>query len=625
MKRLFAVIAICLLLCGCDTGPAPEETTEATTETTMAQPTEPSGSYDPDSAVEQRTEGAVRAYSLSIPDCYGMVCMGEDVVIFSGSDTTTLTKLSGENLYATASIQLDCFIYPESSTTWVTEKGIAFYDESAGTVVMLDTSLKETGRIQAPEEMVGIPILSGNRHILYYCTADAVRSMDLETGISKMLKQISSEQQTVSALLMEDTVLRCTFYNGESQQVLYISTENGGILAAGEEENPLITEGDRYYYKTHEGALYAMLYGETDGETRMLLPRDTAAAGYFLGKGNAAVTGTQQGNVLTLDYYNLNSGLRVSTLEMENVGCLWSLDEDEENGYVCFLVEEAGSGEEKLYRWDPQALPSGDETVYTGKYYTRDDPDTEGLAQCRGYAVQLGERYGLEICIGDDAAMVSPWDYDLETEYQVPLIQRDLEKLENLLSNFPEGFFRLAAEGTTSSVLRIGLVRSISGSPESGSLDTVAGIQFWNEEDAYICLAVGEDMERSFYHELFHVIDTQVLSKTTAYYDWDNLNPKGFDYDYDYIVNAGRLDSEYTTDENRYFIDTYSMSLPKEDRARIMEYGCMEGSENYFRSEAMQKKLKTICEGIREAFGLEASKEVFLWEQYLNEPLAAKE
>ena len=41
-----------------------------------------------------------------------------------------------------------------------------------------------------------------------------------------------------------------------------------------------------------------------------------------------------------------------------------------------------------------------------------------------------------------------------------------------------------------------------------------------------------------------------------------------------------------------------------------------------FQSEIMQNKLTAICRGIRKAFGLEKSPEVFIWEQYLNKPLA---
>jgi len=50
----------------------------------------------------------------------------------------------------------------------------------------------------------------------------------------------------------------------------------------------------------------------------------------------------------------------------------------------------------------------------------------------------------------------------------------------------------------------------------------------------------------------------------------------------------------------------------------------MDGNESYFESEAMQKKLRQLCLGIREAFDLKKSVEVFRWEQYLNKPLNHK-
>ena len=49
-----------------------------------------------------------------------------------------------------------------------------------------------------------------------------------------------------------------------------------------------------------------------------------------------------------------------------------------------------------------------------------------------------------------------------------------------------------------------------------------------------------------------------------------------------------------------------------------------EGNAHCFESETMQKKLLQLCRGIREAFGLKKSTEIFLWEQYLHEPIHAK-
>jgi len=64
------------------------------------------------------------------------------------------------------------------------------------------------------------------------------------------------------------------------------------------------------------------------------------------------------------------------------------------------------------------------------------------------------------------------------------------------------------------------------------------------------------------------------------------------------------------------------MSFPSEDRARIFYYAMTEGNEELFTSSTLQAKLKTLCEGIREAYGWQKESQVFPWEQYLEQSLA---
>ena len=64
------------------------------------------------------------------------------------------------------------------------------------------------------------------------------------------------------------------------------------------------------------------------------------------------------------------------------------------------------------------------------------------------------------------------------------------------------------------------------------------------------------------------------------------------------------------------------MTASREDQARIFEFACREGNEDFFRSATMQKKLRAVCVGIREAWGLKKAETEFLWEQYLESSLA---
>ena len=114
-------------------------------------------------------------------------------------------------------------------------------------------------------------------------------------------------------------------------------------------------------------------------------------------------------------------------------------------------------------------------------------------------------------------------------------------------------------------------------------------------------------------------METVVLTESSAYDRWDNLNPDDFAYDNDYVSNQSRDGSPWMKAGKEYFIDTYSMSFPKEDRARLFEYAMIPGHADLFRSPNLQRKLQQLCTGIREAFGLEDYAEPLPWEQYLSE------
>ena len=264
--------------------------------------------------------------------------------------------------------------------------------------------------------------------------------------------------------------------------------------------------------------------------------------------------------------------------------------------------------------WEYSLSPVQEDTIYS---YPR--PDT-GLSSAKEKASQLSSTYGITILVGEAAALENR-DYILEAETREPMLLHTLDRLEAALSRYPEGFFVTTAGGTASGRITLCITRSIQGSPMSGRLESFSGCQFWEEENAYMAIACGSYVEEVFHREFFHVMDNFILSRSKAYYEWEKLNPKGFAYDYDYALNATRDGSEYLEDTTRSFIDTFSMSFPKEDRARVMEYACMPGNEPYFISDTMQKKLRAMCEGIREAYDLEAYSEPLLWEQYLEFPI----
>lgn len=617
MKRAIVLLLLALLLCGC----AQEQPGETTLppQTQPAEYVEPIGIYDPESAIEELTDGAIRCYRLDMELAYHMEMMGDSLLVFSGSEGTTLTCLSGENLYIRGQVELPFWLRGGASTQ-VTEKGVSFLDPETREMVFLDTSLKEVKRFAAPENLTGDPMLSEDRQLLYYCTGESVRVLDLETGISRLLKQISYPTQTLEGLLLDGQILLCGVADQTgSWELLFIDTGTGQTLTRTR-ENVTVTSGEAgWYASVTEGAVRSLVFGSGE-DASQLIPSDISASGWYLPRLHGAVTASGTQNV-TLEYYDLSSGLRTAALEAEGITGPWCVSANEA-GTVWMLTSDAQTGKPVIHRWETAKSAVSDETVYTGVRYTEKNPDLEALENCRDAARRLGDRFGVDILVGADATDVQPWDFTLETEYSAPVVQRYLQELETVLSWYPEDYFTKAMAATESGRLKICIVRSLTGTPESGSLATALGLQFWVEGEAYLAVAPGEAFQRTLCHELFHAAETLVFSKSNLLDDWDWLNPEGFEYDLDFIANETRDGSAYLQESTRAFIDTYSMSFPREDRARIMEYAMMEGCESYFGSEIMQNKLRTLCQAIREAFGWEKSEETFRWEQYLKESLA---
>ena len=447
--------------------------------------------------------------------------------------------------------------------------------------------------------------------------------MELETGISRLLKEITGAELTTEALLLNDTVLRCRLTDEDGNvRSIFLSTENGETHWETEEPLEVATHGEYYYSVLPEGSMEGLVFGYVGDSQRMLLPADVTAPSWYLPAMHGAVSAVRDlGGNLVMEYYELSGGRRSSVLQLPCSEIPCSVEADATRSLIYVLcVDESGAA--VIYRWEPGALQTNDGNIYTGPRYTLENMDTEALAACRAYATDLNQRYGVEILIGTDATAKQPWTHRLETEYQAPMIRLELEKLNALLAVYPEGFLKQAASGTESGVLRICLVRGIQGTPESGNMERTNGIQYWIEENPYVALCVGRTDEKLVHHQLFHAIETKVFSDSQLYYEWDALNPKGFSYDYNFDLWQTREETKYLEGKNRAFIDSFSMTFPNEDRARIMEYAITADNESCFESDSMQKKLLQLCRGIRKAFGLEKSEDVYPWEQYLEESIA---
>lgn len=642
MKKMLALIlALMLVLSACGNTPQATEPTQAPSGTTApaepsetepsttvppetTAPTEPTpvyrpdlGMYQPESPIESATGGAVKYFLPQVEGVYDMAILGDGLLLFSGVGEDTMLTLCREEM-DTVSVTVPLYMaYDDSCELSVSDKGVSYHDPTTNTIVFLDPQLQEVNRVELLAEMTGTSVVSDDWSHIYYFTPTALMDMDLTTGISRIRKECTFESQQIVDLYFNGSVLECFLFDGDDTQMVFLSTETGETLFVSD-TTPFLRTAEQWYFAEWYGEGYSqLLFGQRGSETKCLVPATSGVAVSALPQFQSVVITDATGTGSTLDYYDLENGTRTAAVALDGLTLPWAMMEDSERELIWFLAEDV-SGDTGLYCWDPSMNATGDTTHYTTPYYTSMEPDWEGLARIEEQAKAIGKTYGVNIRVYEEAASTPPPDFTFEVAYQVPLYEEYLPLLEKGLGAYPKDFLKKLGTSSNNGKVTICLVAGAYGDNDLGALSAADGVQYMLDGNQYVVLVMNGFMESSLYHELFHVIDTYVFNRVNIYDRWDELNPKGFRYDNDYLENQYREDYQYLENDTRAFIDMYSMSYAKEDRARVMEYAMQEGMEDYFTSPIMQSKLETLTKGIRKAFGLEKYKDPLVWEQYLR-------
>ena len=609
VRCLGVLFALLMLLSGCV-----QEIVEPTApKEHINQPdNEATGLYVPDSTVERVTDGAVRGFRLE-GGYYSCAMLCDELILMrKAGEEGTFALYRGENLEEVRTVSLGKNVAPVLSQMQISERGIGYFDAENQDVVFLNRDLVETGRMHLPADLQGDAWLSPDWQTVYYCTDMGIHAMNLQTGISRLLKEQNAFYQQITGGFGNGEVLRYELEISEGKkQTQLIDAETGLALQKGDYLNALITEKEQYFLNQMDRGLRQLRFG--DGEDHQILwPAEENAQPQMLFANQAVVMVQREESGISLAYYDLQTGTRTAAITLGDVSEACSLQGDGKKGVWLLVTEDSGA--QWLYHWDTGKSATGDEMDYTAPRYTREEPDNEGLTQVAQKATEVGSKFGVDVLVWKEAAATAPADQFFTEEYVTQLYDLYLSRLEQTLSIFPEGFFKQFSVGK----LQIALVRKIEGEPAWGTLAETNCVQFLNGKTPVVAVTMDEDFERNLYHGVYLAMEARILSKSAALYEWFRLNPSDFNYDNNYITNLERTDTKYTEGENRYFIDLFSMSYAKEDRAQIFEYACMPDNEEYFQAPVIQEKLRRICMGIREAYGLKKEETVFLWEQYMT-------
>ena len=607
MRRFFALFLAVLLLAGCSKKKNASQAEGTTGPTEAPLPPDTVTLYIPDSAVEQQTGGAVKAYGLEADTYFKVSNMGSHLLLMSQKGLTVLTGSQGG-----ITARLESTAIGSGAAVDVAPTGVAYYDPATRKVTVLNPYLQVAASMELPADVVDQPCISIAKNEVFYCTGSELRAMNMTTGISRLLRQQTASTQSLLGAYFDGTVLLCQITDAEGDvSTEYVSAETGQTIAQGHAEVSLQTYGTQYIALWQDGASQQTAFG-IRGEVPQCLqiaqPTENASGRAVIPGMNAVVDYTAVNGSLQLTCYDLTSGKCIARTALPGVQSPVAFCGTDNE--VTLLAVDGGNSAQALYRWDVSKSAVEEETVHTGPLYTADNPDTEGLAACRALADTYQTQYGVKLLLWQDAVKTTG-GYTLTPEYQPQVIQNMLEKLQPILKHFPEKFLQKTVEAGW---IRIALVRDIAGGDD--------WVQFWEEGDCWIILSAETDVATSALQGIAYGIDSHVLGNSRELDTWAELNPKGFVYTYSAHV-AGNTD--YLSDENRAFADMRSMTYPHEDRCRIFYYATLPDKAEMFQSPIMQAKLLRLCKGIREAYNLQKKSDTYIWEQYLNTPLAYQE
>lgn len=617
MKKLSVLLMVVLLLAGCSkkqAAPQPTVGTTAPPAPTQAPappapappaPSKPVTLYTPESTVEKQTGGAVRVYNLEADTYFKIANMGNHLLLMGQKGLTVITGDQGTVVakLATADIRPD-------TAMDITAAGVAYYTSGNRKVTMLNPNLQVTASMELPEGIVNDPCISIARNEVFYSTGSELRAKNMTKGNSRLVRQQTASTQELLGAYFDGTILLCKITDADGDvSTEYISAETGQTIAQGHAEATLQTYAAKYIAMWQDNATWQTAFGirgEIPQSLQVLQPGEDVRGGRAaLPAMHAVVDYKMAEGGLELTVYDLNTGRRTARTVLPGVQSPVAFCGSGSD--VSILATDGGKSAQALYRWNITKTAVTDETVLAAPLYTAENPDTEGLAECRKLADTYETQYGVKFLLWQDAVKITG-GHTLSPEYQPQVIQEMLEKLQPVLAQFPEKFLQKTVEAGW---IRIALVRDIAEGDD--------WVQFWEEGDCWIILSADTDVAASVLQGIAYGIDSHVLGNSREFDTWAELNPTDFTYTYG---TAASGNTAYLSGENRAFVDQKSMTNPTEDRCRIFYYATLPERAEMFKSPVMQAKLLRICKGIREAYNLQKKTDTYIWEQYLETSLA---
>ena len=248
-----------------------------------------------------------------------------------------------------------------------------------------------------------------------------------------------------------------------------------------------------------------------------------------------------------------------------------------------------------LMFWDVGTKEKGENLTLQLEYSFGGNIYENGLQTCYDRAVELGEKYGISIKVGEQCATVHYDSYTMQQETNAVEIHKAFHIFESAMRNYPEGFMKQLTYGTKEK-MELSFVGRINdgGKSEYGA----GGFTSGKRNEIYIDISTSET-ELTYYHEIMHLIDYKLQNdRKINGKEWNKLNPTG----YKYLNEYKNVDEKTLETYKDWFVKNYSHVNWMEDRATIMEQAMAGNTEVFKGKTQLIEKLEFLCKNIRENF-----------------------
>ena len=607
MKRFLMLLLCLFLLTGCASDPQTPSSPETEPSISQEQPGVP--------LLDQGKAAGESGNLLYIPNPHveSMACpeirlFGNGLLLYEHTvnGMLQLKRISLEDgtLLAEASYPMDA-----SASVQVGNGLIGLCDSSNRQVLILNESLEQEMTYSVPLEGE-YWYLNQELETLYAFLDEGLLSYDLEAGQAHWLLDNAAFVQPFrmgSGYVLfsytdrndQKTCNRCLNLSTASMETIPVE----GFISSG------IRRGEQWLLRQD---IASGTYILVDQENAVTFTCPEGLVELLSGKRQLLIT---DGSYRELSLYDLEgnflSRCALSETEFASIGTdlVWS-------GYwQGYFFRDTYENTAHLMFWDIDTAQEGENLPVTSLDAVQ-APESVVEKELYQKAADLSRRFGVDIRIAEQCALdYSHYQADVLLDpYQ---IRYALNVLDLAFNSYPEGFLSQLPFGTMQQI-RIELVDNLRGKEGMDTHPIDIGGFAQENSDHYLIVFNSLSLDtQTVYHELSHVIDKhlewdaslrpQALFSEEA---WLALQPEGFRYAGSY---TDMPDSIRAYEDSGYFIHSYAMTFPTEDRATLMSV-IMSDKTVLDENPGMAEKMRYYAACIRDCFDTEGWPESTLWE-----------